>query len=277
MSFKTKTYDAFKNDQVLEGIYSWVPNDDYNTSAGLRRSSMTALMTSAKFYEWRQSNPMQTTDALTFGTAFHTAVLEPHMWGVDTVVGPSVGKKTNKWKDFKQANDGKIVVHPDDVTIIEEMVKALRNNPIAKSILDAGAKEETAYSIINTQKVKARSDLALYSKGILADVKTTQSASYSEFQRSAAKYKYDVQAAYYLDVFNKAAKGEVVFDKFIFIVVEKTPPYHVQIFVADPSFITFGRSKYQSALQLLNQCQKDNVWPDYSDEIINLTLPRWAE
>jgi len=277
MVFIAKTFEDFKNDEETSGIYSGVPNDDYNMSAGLRRSSMTALMTSAKFYKWRQSNPMTSTEALTFGTAFHTAALEPDLWGTDCIVGPSVGKRTNKWKEFKEANSKKIIIHPDDVEIINNMLFTLRTNKIAMSFFENSSKEETAYATINGQKLKARSDLVLYDRGILADVKTTQDASFNEFQRSSAKYKYDVQAAYYLDVFNAAAKGQVKFDKFVFIAVEKNEPHHVQVYVADPAFIISGRSKYQDALELLAKCEKTGEWPEYSNEVLNLTLPRWAQ
>ena len=284
MTIQTKTPEIFRSEDTHSGIYSDLTMKEYNDAHGVRRSNMTALMTSAKFYKWRQSHPMKGSDALTFGSAFHTAVLEPDKWEDEIVVGPSVGKRTKKWTEFKEYNSDKIILHPDDMDVIQAMLKSFHGHRLSMSLLEGKPVEESAWSVIDGQSVKARCDIADYERGMLIDVKTTQDASFNDFQRSTYKYKYDVQAAYYLDTFNSAILGKdyatatkMPFTKFVFIAIEKNPPHDIQVYVGDPTLIDSGRRKYKDALELLTHSQETNEWNGYEEQIINLTLPKWAQ
>jgi len=283
IKFKAKSAKHFSNETIHEGVYSGVSHDDYNSAHGLRRTSMTSLMTSAKYYKWRLENPMKWSDALSFGTAFHTAILEPEKFDDEFAIAPNVSKRTKAYKEFVEETE-KTVIHPDDIVQIEAMRKSIESHSLAMSFLKGHTVEESAWSMLGGQSVKARSDVAIYDRNILVDLKTTQDASYKEFQRSSYKYKYDVQAAYYMDVFNSAILGDeystatkMPFDKFVFIAIDKNPPYDLQVYVADPTMIEMGRNKYCEALATLGESQRTNKYQGYSEEVINLSLPPWAE
>ena len=81
---------------------------------------------------------------------------------------------------------------------------------------------------------------------IIVDVKTTEDASPEEFSRSLAKWRYHVQAPFYMDGIELATgrrpKG------FVFLVVEKKPPYAVAAYTLDPESIELGRSEYRADL-----------------------------
>jgi len=275
--FEPKTREEF--DQRLaqpakaRGLYR-VPDVWYHGSDGVSRSDFVRVLRSPKFYRWKKDNPEKPTDALTFGTAFHTAFLEPEKFNDQVAVGPSVGKRTKGWKDFVALNEDKIVLHPNDFDVLNEMLESLRNNDLAMSLLRTKVRELSAYNYYDDLLIKARADAIDLERNMLVDLKTTQDASLDKFSRSAAEYKYHVQAAFYLDTFN--AVSDLKLDKFVFVCVEKKPPYDVQSYVCDPEMIKLGRETYRKALNVLAECERTNQWKGYAQIIMNLTLPRWA-
>jgi hypothetical protein len=208
-------------------------------------------------------------------------VLEPEKFQDTFIVGPDVGKRTKTWTLFKSENSDKTIVHPEDFQTLNDMVASLRNHDLAMSLLQTKIRELSCYYYYPIYKdldpvlVKVRSDALDYDRGFLIDVKTTQDACPVEFQRSAAKYKYDFQAAFYTDIFNTVP--EFKFEKFIFIACEKKPPYDVQCYVADPDMIVKGRMKYRNAMERLAECMETGEYRGYPQQILNLTLPKWAE
>ena len=68
--------------------------------------------------------------------------------------------------------------------------------------------------------------------------------------------------------------GEV--EDFVFVVVEKEPPYGVGIYRASDQFVQIGRDQYREAMENFAVCQRDDHWPGYDTKIVDLELPRWA-
>jgi exodeoxyribonuclease VIII len=120
---------------------------------------------------------------------------------------------------------------------------------------------------------KCRIDAFNKTNGLVIDLKTSDDASPVAFPRTCAKYGYHGQAAYYLD--GLASVGAYS-SKFIFVVVEKSAPYPVSVFLCDEPMIDAGRQKYQECLRLHAECSAADNWPGYSEEVQPLSLPSWA-
>ena len=82
-----------------------------------------------------------------------------------------------------------------------------------------------------------------------------------------------MQAAYYLDGLATTNHPSVAF---CFIAGEKEPPYSVGVYTITDDYIELGRKLYKKALALYAKCLKENNFPAYSEEIIELAPPRWA-
>lgn len=97
----------------------------------------------------------------------------------------------------------------------------------------------------------------------LFDLKTTKHASPRQFARDAQAYRYDVQAALYLDLWN-AAHGEQRSD-FGHVVIENFHPYEFRTPppLMTQRFIQFGRVSYQKALWIYCQGLQTGIWPSY--------------
>ena len=109
---------------------------------------------------------------------------------------------------------------------------------------------------------------------ILLDVKTYTTADPDDFARQLARKRYHVQAAFYKDGYEHATGKQVA--GFVFVAVATEYPYLSCSFVLDDDGMQSGRRGYQRNLETYANCLKLGTWPGYSEEIVILTLPRWA-
>lgn len=107
----------------------------------------------------------------------------------------------------------------------------------------------------------------------MVDLKTTSNASPRAFARSVANFRYQVQHSFYQDVLT-AAGFEV--NAFVFVAVESSPPYQVAVYILETDAVDLGRRLYQRDLATYRNCLSQDYWPGYSDEVMTLTLPRYA-
>jgi exodeoxyribonuclease VIII len=122
---------------------------------------------------------------------------------------------------------------------------------------------------------KARPDYIRQDKGLILDLKTCLDARSDPFSRSCWNYRYHVQAAYYLDGYRVATEESA--EAFLFIAIEKAPPYAVAVYHANEDMIDQGRSEYQRDLITYAECLAKDEWPGYPEEIASLVLPRWTQ
>src|SRR5690606_34176514 len=108
------------------------------------------------------------------------------------------------------------------------------------------------------------------------DLKTTDDVSEAGFGRTIYKRRYDVQAAWYLDIL-RALYGNDAPRGFAFIAAQKKRPYDVAVHWCDEDLIEFGRQRYEADRLLYLECLENNFWPgaDHGD-LIRATLPSYA-
>lgn len=154
----------------------------------------------------------------------------------------------------------------------------------------------------------AASHLLLRGKNVVIDLKTTDDASPEGFSKSIANWRYDVQAAFYLDGLREALRqanqlppvegvaelsaywvdqetgvlcrcrpdfwhGEP--KHFAFIAVEKKPPHAVAVYVLDDDSMASGRAQYRANLETLAACKANDNWPGYGDKVQTISVPAW--
>lgn len=106
----------------------------------------------------------------------------------------------------------------------------------------------------------------------LGDLKTTKSAAPIAWARWAHHAGYEVQAAWYTDIFVAATRREIV--NFCFVLSENTAPFEVgRRFMSqdidepgmDEGDIASGRRQYLEMIRGYCQCLKSGKWPGYDD------------
>lgn len=224
--------------------------------------------------------PDEETPALTFGRAFHCAVLEPDRFRSDYSAEPDFGdcrSKDNKarrdaWRDEHAAHE---LISAESMTTIEGMIASIHAHPLASAIIRDGLSELTiSWRDSETGlSCKSRADYFVEKRGMVADVKSCLDASYDAFRRDVVKYRYHVQDALYRAGFAEA--GAAV-QHFIFVAVEKAPPFAVAVYSLESEGIGKGYSAARADIDLLADCVKRNEFPGYPPGIQELTLPPWA-
>lgn len=235
--------------------------------------------------------PEPPTDAMQLGTALHTAVLEPELWGeqiilppVDAPKRPSVTQRNAAkpsaatleaiefWDAFDQEAAGKILLTREDAERVQAMAMAVRQHPAAGFLLGQGGVREQSYLWTDSAtglECKCRPDFHTADRRIIADVKTTEDASPRGFAKSVANFRYHVQAAFYGDALGA--------EQFLFIAVEKRKPFLVAVYAASAAMVEQGRAEAAANLRLIADCRSADQWPGYSDTIELIDLPRWAQ
>lgn len=263
------------------GIYAGLSNADYHAGPGISKSQLDTLARSplhfwAKHIAKQQGTRVETA-AMRFGTAVHTAILEPEDF-VNWVVMDKVDRRTKDGKAAAEAAEtraaarGVRVIDRADHDVVTAIAASVERHPVIGPYLEAGWAELSVYWMDEDTGVLCRCRPDWLTETAILDVKTTENSSPGSFERSAYQYRYWVQAAYYLD--GLAANGCDV-SRFVFAAVEKEPPFAAMAYTATPSLIDAGRREYKRLLNLYSACCASGRWPAYGDSA-DLDLPRFA-
>lgn len=190
------------------------------------------------------------------------------------------GKNVRLWSDvlaeWTENNPGRIVLTPETWDQLHAMANAVHSHPAAGALLTGcpGEAEKSVYWNDATTGVLCRCRPDWWrDDNVIVDLKTTEDASPEGFAKSMANYRYDVQAAYYLDGVQAATRKRP--KAFVFIAVEKKPPYGVGVYVLDSDSLELGRAQYQHDLRIYAECVRTGEWPGYGDKIQTISLPAW--
>lgn len=267
---------------ALHGLVE-MTNEEYHAAPGISKSGLDKVAKSPRHYWARYVDPNRglekSTPAMVLGTATHVAVLETEQFAVRYVAAPECDKRTKEGKaifeKFNAEAGDRIVLTADEYALALRLSEAVQAHPIASGLLRNGEAEQTYFATDRDTGalIKCRPDW-LTEGGWLVDLKTTDDASPSGFGRSAANFRYDVQAAWYSDVLEQLY-GKAP-EHFIFIAVEKSAPYAIGVYYITPEQIATARDKMQRDLARIVACQASGVWPDYGEEPMALRLPNWA-
>lgn len=272
--------------QIIENM----PIADYHASAAYSKSGLKVLADPRKtpehfWAEYRAPNrkPRAKSPEQTFGTAFHTYVLEPEKFATEYVIGPVINKNTKEWKSFVKTTEasGQQVISAKDVSRINAMAERLQEHPAIWELITG---TETSGRLIEASMFwtdpltglpcKARPDIFHVNDGIVPDLKTTQSASAASFANDVINYGYDIQDASYTSGINILYPDMV--QDFFFICVETEPPYALAMHKLTDEFKAIGYHRYRQAINLAAACEASGRWPGYPTLIQDLPPPRWA-
>ena len=213
------------------------------------------------------------TPAMLLGRLVHVAVLEPDLLA-DLFVRPPEGinRRTNagraEYAEWQESVAGRTLVSIDQWIQALAIRDSVQQNRAAKALLTTGDPEQTVVwkNLETGELCKARADWLR--ENVIVDVKTTQDARPAAFAKSIANYRYDVQTSHYSEGFD--------LDRFVFIAVEKEPPYACAVYAADEIIRARGKRARDRNLQTYAECRVTGTWPGYEEVIHTIELPRWA-
>lgn len=291
MSAATSTPAVLSILDLPDGIHKDVPEAIYHGRIlGIASKSVLDKVhrSPAHYRAWVDGAPEEESAALSFGKALHCRILEPERFAKVYVVQPDFGNctfKENKarrdaWRaEIGWDKDPRVsrveTVDAETMTALDGIARSIQAHPVAAELLCGGAAEVTAKWTDPATGIvcKGRADFWIESIGTLVDLKTTEDARPEAFARSVAQYRYHLQEAFYRDGFAQAGKPV---EDFVFVAVEKRPPYAVAVYTLDRDALLRGTVEVEQDLRRMAEAIERDEWPAYGQGIQELSLPRWA-
>jgi len=252
-------------------------NEDYHAHPAISSSAVKTISTKSILH-WKNA-VYKDNSAFDLGTAVHAMVLEPEK---DLVLCGPENRRGKLWTSAREEAqlEGKTLLTQEDYAICLDMVSSVMSNSAAvelvsdlcavKEVSIFGTDEETGLAL------KARPDIFIPERGILVDLKTTRDASPKRggFERQFFSLGYHIQAAFYKYVLELA--GYPIED-FIFLAVEKEPPYAVQIHNLHSDVIDEGLYQVKKVLRQIKDAGDSDTestgWPSQN----TILLPKWMK
>ena len=212
------------------------------------------------------------------GKAFHAAVLGD---GPEVLVVDALDWRGKEAREARIAayERGVVPLLATDAAVVEAMAAAISAHDVAPHLFVGGTSEVSAFWVDESTGVqcKARFDyLPERQEGrrlIVPDIKSAVSADPGEFSRAAARYGYVMQQIHYSSALQHL--GIDPDPAFLFVVVEKDPPYLVNVgqFVESED-IKATAAALDKALRIYRDCLATDTWPGWSG-VTSLSLPTW--
>ena len=256
---------------------------EYREHPAISRSELWKISESPEKFRYYKDNPQPPTPALLFGQVFHKLALQPEDFNREFVVVPKINQRTKTGKEeyaaFEAAAGGRTLVPLDVYEKAQAMCESLRRAPFVDQLLSGECEKEFFWTDEMTgEECKCRVDCITPlddNRVMVVDLKSASDASNDKFMRDSINFGYDFQTAMYSDGVAKNTGKEVVF---VFIVVEKEPPYSVNIFQADELFARRGYDIFRELIGVYHECKTSGEWYGYLGKygaINNLSLPAW--
>jgi PDDEXK-like uncharacterized protein DUF3799 len=238
---------------------------------------------------YERANPKPPTPAMIEGSALHCLVLEPATFEERYVVTgqceavkrdgercehPGIHRVGGEWrcgthsKSAERAAAGRVILTGQQYDDARRMRDSIYAHPEVGEAMRAPRRVEVANIWRDPETgilIKNLWDAPFIESRIMFDLKTAVDASTAGMQRACNERAYHTQCAMYLD---GARESGVLFDRFVFVVVEKCEPFACRTLEASDGFIEWGRREYRERVNVYAQCEKSGVWPGYADELI---------
>jgi exodeoxyribonuclease VIII len=248
-------------------------NEAYHAHPNISSSDVKAVATRSLAH-WKYKT-YRASPAFALGSAVHALVLEPQK---NLVVRGPEDRRGAKWKDASLAADldGKILLTEGDYDLAAEIADATRTHALVGNFLsNKGFTAEASFFADDGEtgvNIKCRPDGYIADSGLVFDIKTTRDASPDGFPKELRNYGYDLQAAFYLRTLREAG---FLAKKFIFVAVEKEPPYAVGLHVMTDRYLDHANERVTRTLEKINAAvtagDYTTGWPMIND----IDLPRW--
>lgn len=254
------------------------PEDEYHAKREhyLTSHSFINFVNSPAYYRQVKDGLFSETiplDAAVFGSALHMALLEPERFEQQyTAAEPPVNPSTDKpygtgTKAYKEwvASVGQQTLTPEQMQLVNFLCDKARDIYKVEELLADGAAERVARLQGGDAwcgvDIQARFDWINHSTG-LVDVKTTRSLG--TFDEDSIKYGYHIQQAFYWCVYLLTTGKPLVEQnacEINLIVVEKEPPYRVEVRAYNAATVWLLMQKVMRHMAEFSGCVSSGVWP----------------
>lgn len=273
-----------------DGIYGWVDESTYHGDRGSLSVSGAKLLLPpscpAKF-KAHMDAPQKPKRIFEFGHLVHLEILGK---GVQTVEIDANDYRTKAAREARdKARDNSkvpVLVGADanddfyaELGRAKAMAAKVHNDPVAGQFFANGGEAEKSLYWRDPEtgvRLRGRTDWLTWIDGRLTcvDVKTSTTANPEELERKFWSLGYFMQFAWYRKLLIELKLADD--PDFVFVVVEKEEPYAVSVVDYDLEALEEGQRLNRQAINTYTECRAANHWPEYTDQRVTLSLPRYA-
>lgn len=242
-------------------------------------------------------NGQRETDALRFGRAYHTAILEPELLNDLVRVLPAynrhpdnqtqAGKRSTSWStsyaaskreafELEAKEAGAEIVSKFEFSKLENMRAGFHKCDHADRMFRESHREVSFYGkgSVNGRlfDLKCRMDLVNIPAAQIGDIKGCGNASPVAFGRDSANYNYAFKQAFYAKCFANAF-GQM--PTCTLIALEKEAPHDCACYEIPEQLLDQEWSKVRSVLEAYGEAVAGGEWPGCVETVAPLYVPNW--
>lgn len=268
-----------EHEAMAPGIYANIAEDRYH---GGPEVSVSALKNFARAPLAAVASEPEETKALHMGDVFHTLLLTPSIFDAKFYVTKltRISDREKATQEEKAKAGDRELVKEADFETAKRMVKSVRSQSVLINDLLAEGEIITEQSFYwrdpeTGLPCRGRADVLHPGYRTIIDIKTTEDATADAFARSVANYAYNWQEAFYRRGLPLAGGWEP--QGFLFLVIEKKPPFLTGLYQLEPRAVALGDDLTQHYLRQWAKCAKEKRFPGLpADAPVPLDLPAWA-
>lgn len=271
------------------GVYVGLSNDEYHADPAIGSTGIKQLIERPfRYWYWSSLNPSRpennSTKAKKFGTAYHTLMLEPHLFNYKIKFG------INESMIAGTLGEG-------EYNQLLEMQKRLYAKPRRAALLSEGISEVSFFWRDKRTGIMCKCRYDKFAPNWIVDLKTTQSVSTNSLRYDIPKWGYDVSGAMY-SIGARELKGMIrdgykmppefsqdFVDQFTshndqifaFMMQEKEPPFMVRCLLLTSKVAACGEDKFMVGLDQLKKFENySGEWPDDYAEIEDMDMDMFS-
>ncbi|MGV9666966.1 PD-(D/E)XK nuclease-like domain-containing protein [Nocardia niigatensis] len=261
-----------------QGLYPGISATDYHSDTDSLSASGAKLLATRTPYEfwYAQNSPPVRKREFDLGHAAHREILGE---GEEFEIIDANSYNTKKAREARdEAYDaGRVPLLTAQHDAVQAMAKRVRGHELAGALLAEGQAEMSGWWFDEDAGIwlRFRPDWMTRRGEVLyiADVKTTQDAEPTAFDKSAKRFGYHLQDPHYVEGAMKTTGAQQV--RFVFIVVSVKPPHMVDVTYLDEDDIAEGVRQNRRARRIFARCLASDDWPEYPIGPRRMSLPRW--
>lgn len=245
----------------------------YRSHPAINISSLKAFSRSALHAMVGFEEEKEPTEAMAIGSLLDHKVLgTPYLWTTSPYDDYRT-KEARAWRD-EQSERGVTVFKHDAIETVERMVESVRQHPVAGRIFaEPGKAQVGMFGEFESCERKGLIDWLPTSMPVIVDLKKTRDASKAGFRRQIGQLRYDVQAAYYRDLYRDITGESRAWQ---WVCVEDVAPYAVAVYQLDTESLDKASTVWQSWVRQWMVCEDTDSWPGYNgDSTQIIQSPTW--
>ena len=234
----------------------------------------------AAHFHWERENGRANKRHFDIGHAIHARVLGV---GAEVVRIDADDYRTKAAQEAKKQAyaEGKTPLLKDEVDEVGLIAESVLKHNLARKLFEAETIREQSLFWQDPEtgvylRCRPDSRVILPSGRVLGvDLKSLANADPDDFGKTADNLGYVQQHPFYVGGLQAHDLADAE-STFLFVNVEKDPPYLVSVVELDDEAVWVGAARNRRAIDLFARCTETGEWPGYSSRIEPISLPYWT-